>query len=56
MPKLADPLAEPFTKALVFINPVAASVADLQGAREINLGHGDNSSPFEEFFQLIIAC
>jgi hypothetical protein len=56
MPKLADPLAEPVTQALVLINPMAAGVADLQGAREINLEHGGKSGPFDKFFRPIIAC
>jgi hypothetical protein len=46
MPKLADSLAEPVTQALVLINPMAAGVADLQGTREINLGHGFQQVPF----------
>jgi hypothetical protein len=40
VPELAHSLAEALTQPFVLINPMTAGVADLQGARAINLGHG----------------
>jgi hypothetical protein len=40
MPELADSLTEPFTQSLVFINPMAAGMADFQGAVGIEVEHG----------------